>query len=444
MAGTPSPVSTSVGTGGPLVDALALINAVLVAVDRQVVSLGDPSNWASQAAVLNNALAVGGTVPDGLSAVGQLANLMGGADANSAVQTILVDQLGHLQADIVAGDGTSNTADNPNYQTLVGDSTGDFAGVSILDEVVAGNLGFAIQPMAPGQKPSSKADCVVVASDQSQDLMVSGQGMALNAVLFNVDTVAGAPASFHSFYCEVDIPLGWTAGAFIFEGSNTGLGTWDPITVFDDAVTTGTTINTAITPAANTQRFFSGAATYRYIRLRISTVFAGSYLQAVCRFSSVPYIPHVMAVGQATTANLQTTATQAGTWTVQVGNTANTTPILATPCPSTSATAALSSLNVNASGALTALKGSVGNLHGFSILNNTASPVFLSFWNVAVGSVTLGTTAPTMVFCIPASGTLTVNSDVALMNGASAMSYAAVTAYNGSTTASVTGSIFYK
>ena len=111
----------------------------------------------------------------------------------------------------------------------------------------------------------------------------------------------------------------------------------------------------------------------------------------------------------------------------------------------TSANQALTNINVNATGALVAVKASAGNLFGLSMFNNTAAIVFLSFWNVAVGSVTLGTTAPTCVFALPASGSLTIPpSNFALLNSGTAISFAAVTAYNGSTTASVTGSIFFK
>jgi len=101
--------------------------------------------------------------------------------------------------------------------------------------------------------------------------------------------------------------------------------------------------------------------------------------------------------------------------------------------------------NVSATGALVAVKASAGNLMGFSFQNNTAAVAYLEFWNVVVGSVTLGTTAPTCIFALPASAALTVAPGAfALLNSTTGMAFAAVTAYNGSTTASVTGSIFYK
>lgn len=447
MAGTPSPVQVAPPGGGPSVDALGLTNSALTAVDRQVISIGDPNTWGAQVAVLNNALAVTGSVADGVIAVGQLPVLIGGSDTNSAAQTLLVDQQGELQVDISNLDGVSNTTDNPLYVSLAGDPGGDFAGVNLLDEVVAGTLGFATQPLAPGQKASNKADCVVVAYDQAQDLLVVGQsGMALNHVLFQVDTVSGYASSYHSFYCEVDIPLGWTAGAFIFEGSNTGLGAWLPLTVYDDAVVTGTPINAAITPAANTQRYFSGKATYRFVRLRISTVFAGCFLQAVCRFSPADYVPRVLTVGNPTAANLTGTVSIAGAQTLATVTTVGTVSAITagsvTPVPATGSIG-LSNLILNAAGALTAIKGSAGNFYGFSVQNNNAAVAYLEVWNVATGSVTLGTTAPIAAYIIPASGSLTIPPHLSLMYSATALCYAVVTAYNGSSLASVTGTIFY-
>lgn len=443
MAGSPSPVQVAPSGGGPNVDALGLTNSAAAAVDRQVIVIGDPSTWGAQVAVLNSAMAVTGSVADGQPNAGQFPLIIGGVDPNGNVQSLLMDQAGNPQVDISNADPlTGNTADNPFYHTLVGDSGGDFAGVSILDEVLAGNLGLATQPYAPGQKQSKQADCVVLASDQAQDLVVTGQGMALNAVVFNVDTVAGSPASYHSFACEVDIPVGWTAGAFIFEESNTGLGGWCPCTVFDAALTTAAPINSAITPAANTQRFFCGKILFRYLRLRISTAFAGAYLQATCVLNSTDFVPKVVPVGQPTAANLN--ATVSGTVTANIGTgsiAAGTNNIGAvTPAPSTNSIG-LTSLIVNAGGALAAVKASAGNLFGFSLQNNNASVAYLEFWNVAAGSVTLGTTTPVATYIIPASGSLTILSPLSLMYSATALSYAVVTAYNGTTPASVTGTI---
>lgn len=98
---------------------------------------------------------------------------------------------------------------------------------------------------------------------------------------------------------------------------------------------------------------------------------------------------------------------------------------------------------LNAAGAATSVKASAGNVYGFSLINNNAAAVYVEFFDAA--SVTLGTTTPLAVFIIPASGTLTVPpSDTGLFNCATQIQVAAVTAYNGSSTGSVTGTIFYK
>ncbi len=51
-----------------------------------------------------------------------------------------------------------------------------------------------------------------------------------------------------------------------------------------------------------------------------------------------------------------------------------------------------------------AVNASAGNLYGYHIYNPNASVVYVQVWNVASASVTVGTTAPTMVLVIPALG----------------------------------------
>ena len=311
-------------------------------------------------------------------------------------------------------------------------------------------VSLSITPGLPGQQLSSQSFPVTLAKDQTQDLALNGPAgmfqLNANALTGNasvLDTVVNGSISYRSFTVQINGNAGITAGAVTFQGSNDGTN-WVSIPVYDQAVITGTTIQGSITIAASTFRFFSGKCIFRYLKCAVTTAFTGSWIQCFIRLSTKDITVPVLSVGQPTAANLQTTATISGSPTVLIGNTANTTPILDSVCPNTSATAALTSLNVNASGTLTALKGSVGNLYGFSIYNNTASVAFLEFWNVASGSVTLGTTPPTNVYIIPASGSLTLCTDIAQMNGASAMSYACVSAYNGATPVSITGSIFFK
>lgn len=91
----------------------------------------------------------------------------------------------------------------------------------------------------------------------------------------------------------------------------------------------------------------------------------------------------------------------------------------------------------------TAIKASAGQLYGYHLFNTTAAVAYVQIFNVAAGSVTLGTTAPTMSIGIPASGGATVNFDKGIAFG-TAMSYACTTTRAGLTGATCDVNFFYK
>jgi hypothetical protein len=98
---------------------------------------------------------------------------------------------------------------------------------------------------------------------------------------------------------------------------------------------------------------------------------------------------------------------------------------------------------LNAAGSPTTTKTTPGMVFGASLVNNNAAVVFVEFFNTT--SPTLGTTTPVLVLVIPASGTLTLSpTDTGMVYNTTDISVAAVTAYNGTTPGSVTGSVFYK
>lgn len=96
-------------------------------------------------------------------------------------------------------------------------------------------------------------------------------------------------------------------------------------------------------------------------------------------------------------------AAQSGTWTVQPGNTANTTPWLTTNVPGTSPGSTQSRVKAAASTNSTNLKGSAGVVLGYALYNNTASAKFFKFYNKATAP-TVGTDTPAFTIIIPASG----------------------------------------
>ena len=73
----------------------------------------------------------------------------------------------------------------------------------------------------------------------------------------------------------------------------------------------------------------------------------------------------------------------------------------------------------------------------------TAAIAYVQVFNVASGSVTLGTTAPTFVLGLPANGGATFNNDIGIVMG-TAITIAATTTNNGSTTAACQVALFYK
>jgi hypothetical protein len=99
---------------------------------------------------------------------------------------------------------------------------------------------------------------------------------------------------------------------------------------------------------------------------------------------------------------------QAGTWTVQPGNTANTTAWLQSRRPSTAGGNTPFWLD-NLAGTVTAIKASAGQLYNIQVSNTQAATAcYIQLFNTATGSVTLGTTSPVSEYFVPASTTIQI------------------------------------
>lgn len=149
-------------------------------------------------------------------------------------------------------------------------------------------------------------------------------------------------------------------------------------------------------------------------------------------------------------------AAQSGTWTVQPGNTANTTAwkvdasSVAVPItdnsgsltvdnagtfavqvkPTTSGGLSMASGTIGAT--KTAIKASAGQLYGYYIYNANASVVYVQVFNAASASVTLGTTAPDLSLGIPATSAANVEFTNGIAFG-TAITIAITTTRSGST-----------
>lgn len=157
----------------------------------------------------------------------------------------------------------------------------------------------------------------------SNDVTVTGPS-AQSAV--NTDLLTGSvsgwydAAAFQSGSIQIIASAGISAGAVIFEQTNdiTAAPNGVPLRAYEASVINTNPNVAAITIAASTQRIFTVPINARYVRVRISTAFAGGAVQAVATFSQRAASFGVMNVQQATASNLNVTvgglpATPAGT-----------------------------------------------------------------------------------------------------------------------------------
>jgi len=99
--------------------------------------------------------------------------------------------------------------------------------------------------------------------------------------------------------------------------------------------------------------------------------------------------------------------TQSGTWTVQPGNTANTTPWLTTPTPATSGGYSIyRSIDLDESEE--EVKASAGQLFGWYLYNAAATARYLKFYNATAANTTVGTTTPVLTIPVAAGAAANV------------------------------------
>ena len=195
-----------------------------------------------------------------------------------------------------------------------------------------------------------------------------------------IDTMATGNllGSAHSFYVQVNASSGISAGAIIFEGSNDNSNFVTLGYVDSASPTSGSTAATAVTIAASTQRFFEGRLTYRYFRVRVSTAFVGGTVSATARLSTAQHPRNDVVQGTVNSLKVASYATPQGSGgnSVYSGAVSNT---------------------------ATQVKSGAGQVYGWDIHNPNAAIAYVQFFNAAVGSVTVGTTAPVYSIGIPAN-----------------------------------------
>lgn len=97
---------------------------------------------------------------------------------------------------------------------------------------------------------------------------------------------------------------------------------------------------------------------------------------------------------------LWSSAVQSGTWTVQPGNTANTTAWLVSPRPATSGGLTIFR-SIDLDETEEEIKATAGQLYGYYFANTNASARYLKFYNATAANVTVGTTTPVLTLYLP-------------------------------------------
>mgnify|MGYP007100084762 FL=1 len=102
-----------------------------------------------------------------------------------------------------------------------------------------------------------------------------------------------------------------------------------------------------------------------------------------------------------------TAVSQSGTWTVQPGNTANTTPWLTTPTPATSGGLSIYR-SIDLDETEEEVKATAGQLFGWYLYNAAATARYLKFYNATAVNTTVGTTTPVLTIPVAAGAAANV------------------------------------
>lgn len=220
------------------------------------------------------------------------------------------------------------------------------------------------------------------------DTVTGPASSALNANIFNGGVGAWQEAAlYRSVSMHIVGSVGITAGAIIFEQTN-DLNAKPVIWPVEEvSLPTGIHLLVAQNIAANASRMFAGAITARYVRVRISTVFVGGTVQAVCSFSDKPY---TRVASSAFISGTPSVTVASGTITT-IGN-AGTPAAPATPYFLNSAA------TTNAALIVTGTSG----VESIYATNVGAAPIFVKLYNKAIAPIA-GTDVPEMIIPVTAA-----------------------------------------
>lgn len=187
-----------------------------------------------------------------------------------------------------------------------------------------------------------------------------------------------------------------------------------------------------------------------FLKVRV-TGLAAMTGTATVTIKAVPFgVMTMLGNALPTGANVLGAVTQSGTWTMQPGNTANTTAWLASLRGSTTGGLTQGKVVAAASTNATSLKASAGQVYGYEFTNKSATLAYVKLFNKA-SAPTVGTDVPTRIIAVPAGGVrqFTTNIGIPFSTGIAYCIVNGATGYlDADTTAvaagDITGSIDYQ
>lgn len=320
--------------------------------------------------------------------------------------------------DAVSGDPTYDTPVLPNNAAK--ETGGNLA-------TIATNTGNAATStnQTNGSQQTKLTDGTNVTNVLKSDGTAAGQNAALIAptylsVPFTTTTAQAVASTDVGNYTHVSVQITGqgTSSVVNFQGSNDGTNWASHSLVFAGQVGASVPVT-----SSNTTNVYAGPLTTRYFRLNVTGISAGTTAGTVI-FSTGASSPltNQVSVTQSGTFTVQpgntanTTAwlvtgtggtfpaTQSGTWTVQPGNTANTTPWYVKQQAQTTGGATPYQLISAATTNATNVKASAGTVYGIQAYNNsTTTNAYLKIYNKA-SAPTVGTDTPIKTILLPFGG----------------------------------------
>lgn len=147
----------------------------------------------------------------------------------------------------------------------------------------------------------------------NNDLTVNGPA---GLSVLNTDLITGTvngwfdAQDFHSASIQIFTTVGTTGGQIIFEHTNDATLSSGNV-LFAYETLTANPLNALFTVGGGVTRMFNVSIMSRYVRVRITTAFAGGTIRAACVFSQLPFANPSLTAQQATAGSLQMTATMA-------------------------------------------------------------------------------------------------------------------------------------